>query len=167
MRHIYHPKPTYTLTQCMTIQLQIRKIVENPILMRTPLIIEMVLKHLEGLADSNHISKKKIFSSFYDLDNHTTFEGVWDDLMEVRLKTIKDLINKGSFQVYQESDTRILVQLMLDFLESLKEPAISRTTVSHLSKQVNSGLSSHDILSDQLAGGYLVPRDPTTVDLSY
>lgn len=149
----------------MIVQTQIRKIVDDKVVLKTPLIVEVVLKHFEALALSNHISKKKILSSFYDLDNQDTFEGVWDDILEHRLKNLKLQINAGSVKVYQEQDTRVIAQLMLDFIESLKEPAISRTTVSHLTEQVNAGMSSLDILNDQLAGGNLMPRDPSTVRL--
>ena len=163
MRQIFFPQPVHTLSQHMTIQIQIRKVVDNQVLMRTPLVIEIVLKHLEALVDSNHFSKKKIFASFYDLDNQSTFGKVWDDLAEIKLKSLKEEINAGSVKVFHEPDTRVVVQLMLDFIESLKEPAISRTTVSHLAKQVNTGMSSHEILNDQLSGHYLIPRDPSMV----
>lgn len=167
MREVFLPQPTFTLTQYMTKQLQIREVVDNEVLRRTPLVMQVVLRHLEALIESNHTSKTKILCSFYDVENEDVFGNAWSDASEVRLQTAKLEINSGKYDVRKETDTRIMAQLVLDFFESLKESTISRVTVSHLSKQVHTGMSSQEILQDHLDGGYTVPRDPSKVDYDY
>jgi hypothetical protein len=160
------PQPTYTLTQYMIIQIQIREVVDNEVFRRTPLVMQTIFKHFEVMLEINHTSKRKVLSSFYDVDNNSVFDTPWDDALEQKLENAKKEINEGSFKLNKETDLRIMAQLVLDFFESLKEPTISRTTVSHLSNQVHTGMSSQEILHDQLEGGYIVPRDPTKVDYS-
>ena len=142
MRQIFYKEPVFTLTQYMIVQLKIRKIVDNPLLMRTPDIMEIVFKHFEGLVQANHTSRRKLLSSFYDLNNIDTFEKEWDGDLERDLTETKNEINVGKFRVDRLTDTRVHAQLVIEFIETLREPAISRTTVSHLANQVNVGMSS-------------------------
>lgn len=160
MKTVFFKQPTYTLSQYMAVQIQISLVKETELLRRTPEIVDSILSHLEALIESNHISKKKILLSFYALENEA-FGTSWDVHCENTLKTAKDDINIGKFQASRFVDSRVLVQILLDFLESLKEPAISRTTVAHLGTQVNSGISSQEILHEQLEAPHPTPRDPS------
>lgn len=166
MRRVYMPQPAYTLTQYMTIQLQIREVIDNEVIRRTPFMMQIVLRNLEALIESNHTSKIKILCSFFDLDNNQVFDTPWTEAKDKRLELAKTEINDGTYDVRKETDTRVMAQLMLDFFENLKDQAISLLTVNHLSKQVQTGMSSQEILHDHLDGGYTVPRDPSKVDSS-
>lgn len=122
----------------------------DPIDRRVPQLVRLVLTQLEMLKLGRMFSTEKILSSFYNLDSHEYFEHSWDHIYESKLTSTKDKIDQHEFKVSNETDTRVLGQVMLDFLELLTEPAISELTISHLAKLTESGVSSHDILNKQL-----------------
>lgn len=161
MRTVFFKQPTYTLSQYMTVQLQISLVKESEILRRTPEVVEIILRHLEALIETNHISKKKILLSFYSLDSEV-FEKAWDLECENSLNKAKEEIDVGKFQASHYNDSRVLAQLLLEFLESLKEASISKTTIAHLGRQVNIGMSSQEIIHGQLEAQLVTPRDPST-----
>ena len=169
-KKIFFPSPKFTLSQYVTQQMNIMPVHPNEIDRRTPEVVRLILTQLEMIKLSKVISTEKILASFYDLNNLENFEKAWDDSYEKTILATKKNIDDGEFKVSKETDTRVLCQILLDFLEHLLEPAISEITISQLSRLVNSGLSSHDILSDQLGGssrGIPVIREGHKVDPSY
>lgn len=77
------------------------------------------------------VSAEKVLRSFYDLEQPKYF-AAWTDEEEKALAKLKDSINENSFEFYKISDIRFITQLLLDYLESLKGPLISKETVSSL-----------------------------------
>lgn len=162
---IFYPIPTYTLSQYVTKQLLIKPVLKNAMDQRTPEIVRLVLTQLEMIKLSKNISTEKILASFYDLNNTEFFESKWDGSYEKRLTFLKNVIDSGEFKVSQETDPRVLCQLLLDFLEGLMDPAISEITINHLSTLTGSGMSSQDILNDQFSSDkHIGTRDQHTVD---
>jgi hypothetical protein len=139
-----------TLSHYVTIQMNINPIQSDPTNMRVPQTVKLILTQLEMLKLGRIFSTEKILSSFFDLDNREYFEQSWDDVYESRLKITKEQINKFEFKVSSETDTRVLCQILLDFLEHLSEPGVSELTVHHLAKLNDRGMSSNDILSRQM-----------------
>lgn len=162
-RKIFFPLPKYTLGQFITTQMLINTIDANEETRRTPGILNQIFKQLEILFEGHILSVEKILSSFYDLDNASIFESKWNQEQEVKLQKMKEIINNGEFKINKQTEPRILCQTVLDFLESLAEPAISLETVSHLSKLTQIGLRSREIVEDQLSNQLRAPRDYTLV----
>ena len=150
-KKIFFQGPSFSLSQYITQQMLIRPILSNELDRRTPELIRSILKQLEMLKLSKLFSTEKILASFYDLDNSEFFESVWNETSEKRVAYLKSSINEGIFKVSQETDTRVLCQILLDYLENLTEPAISELTISHLSKITHNGMSSQEILTNQLS----------------
>jgi hypothetical protein len=144
----------------------IRPVLSSETDRRSPELVRLILTQLEMIKLSNNLSTDKILASFYDLENPELFEEKWNHTFEKKVASLKVAINSGEFKVSQETDTRVLCQLLLDFFEELVEPAISELTISNLSRLTHSGMSSHEILNDQLAHDKLsTPRDAHSVHL--
>jgi hypothetical protein len=161
-RAVFFPFPKFTLSQYITRQMLINTIEPDETLRRTPEIMLLVLKRLEVLYESKHISAQKVLAGFYDLNNLEFFDEPWSKFQELNLAGSKVIINDGDFVISKQRDTRILCQTLLDYLEGMLEPAISHTTVEHLSTLTNSGLSSKEIISSQLIAD-AKPKDPRLV----
>lgn len=125
---------------------------------RIPKLLNLILTQLEVLKISRMYSTEKILASFHDLDNKDYFEHKWDDFLETKLQQVKERVNKNEFKVSEETELRVLAQLVIDFLEGLSEPAISQVTINQLSKLTMSGMKSQEILEKQLMGETISDR---------
>lgn len=126
--------------------MSINPIEKNEIVRRTPEIIHLILRQLEVLFETHLLSATKILSSFYNLDDPELFDNPWEEENEVKLQKTKKMINEGDFKISKQRDTRIMCQVVLDFLEDLTQPALSNITVQHLSQLTEQGLNSQEIL---------------------
>ena len=131
----------------------IRTIETNEFIRRTPEIVQIILDRFEVLFENNYLPAKKILTSFYDVDNVEYFEKPWGEIDDFTLGALKEIINADDFRVSRHTDTRILSQVLLDFLDNISGPAISEHTVDQLfsitvGKNSNDGLIS-DLLSNQ------------------
>jgi hypothetical protein len=85
------------------------------------------------------VSVDKVLRSFYDLQKCKYFEA-WTEEEEQSLAKLKDCINQNPSEFYKVSDIRFISQLLLDYLESLNGPLISKQTVNSLTaivKEIN------------------------------
>lgn len=155
-----------TLSQYVTIQMNINPIQSNPTDRRVPQLIKLILTQLEMLKLGRMFSTEKILVSFVDLANREYFEQSWDDVYESRLVSAKEQINKFEFKISNETDARVLCQILLDYLEHFTEPPISEHTVSHLAKLTVKGMSSYDILNRQLVSENLIDRLGSVVEIT-
>jgi hypothetical protein len=165
MREVFASPPRYNLQEFMGVQMLINNIDENEITRRVPHIVSICMKHFENLIESQHMSRKRILCSFYDLNNKSIFEDNWGEQEERRLRNMKDIINDNRFIVSKQTDTRILAMAIIDFLESLTEPAISEHTVENLSIQIKKGVTSTEIITDALNHQLVVPRQASNVGI--
>lgn len=92
---------------------------------------------MEILVSSKNVSKEKIFLSFFDLSN-LHFNSPWTKTEEKNLQHAKNMLNSGNFLISSISDVRILSQLVIDFLESLKGENISRATLRYIRMTIKS-----------------------------
>ena len=92
------------------------------------------------------VSAEKVLRSFYDLQQCKHF-AAWTDEEEQSLTRLKDCINQNPSEFYKVSDIRFISQLLLDYLESLHGPLISKQTILSLTtivKDVNDPSSKAD-----------------------
>ena len=116
---------------------------------RAPKLIRIILQWLNNLLRSHAVRAEKILAGFYDTDCEI-FDKPWTQGDEERLMSAKEDINSGEFSINKQVDTRLMAQLVLDFLENLAEPAVSEMTVQKLSVLVGQGMKSREILTNVL-----------------
>ncbi len=125
----------------------------DEIIRRTPEIIHTILRQLEVLFESRTISASKILASFTEVDNSEYFEQPWGKVDEFAVSELKDMINDNEFRVSRHTDTRQLVQVVLDFLEGISGPPISRNTVEHLYRytirETQMSTEKHAVMSEK------------------
>jgi len=146
---IFHPKPKYTLSQIITIQMSVSPMERQEETRRAPKLIRIILQWLNNLLRSHAVRAEKILAGFYDTDCEI-FDKPWTQGDEERLMSAKEDINSGEFSINKQVDTRLMAQLVLDFLENLAEPAVSEMTVQKLSVLVGQGMKSREILTNVL-----------------
>ena len=73
----------------------------------------------------------KILKSFCDIEDAQYFKSC-EELSEEKLESLKQQLNRDIFRVLQVDDVRILSQLLLDYLESLKAPLLSLASLNKL-----------------------------------
>jgi anti-sigma28 factor (negative regulator of flagellin synthesis) len=146
---IFYQIPRLTLSQIITVQMSISSIERNEETRRSPKLIKIILQWLTNLLTSHAVRAEKMLAGFADVNNEM-FHRPWDDGDEQQLEAIKQAINSGEFSINKQVDTRLMSQLVLDFLEELVEPAISEVTVQKLSVLVGQGMKSHEIISNTL-----------------
>ena len=132
MRKIFYSVPKYNLSHYVNCQMELFTQQTDSLLSRSPKVVTMLLSHLKTLHISSVVTKKKILSSFYNLDDKQLFDSPWDSTLELRLSLAKECFNKGEYQPSKESDIRILSQCLLDFLEGLASPALSQNTLDQM-----------------------------------
>lgn len=118
-------------------------------LRRSPKLVKLILQWSNNLLRSHAVRAEKILAGFFDVDNEM-FDKPWDAQDEKNLESIKEDINSGTFSISKQVDTRLMAQLMLDFLESLTEPAVSEITIQKLSVLVGQGMKSREIINNAL-----------------
>ena len=123
---------------------------------RTPKLIDTLLTHLENL--TLELGKLKVLHAFYDLDNSEYYQDLWGNQHEKKLQSTKEMINNQTFNVSKQSDVRILVQVFLDFLDSLVEPAVSSGTVAQVIGFVRKGMSAQEILDQSPSRSSVLPE---------
>lgn len=116
---------------------------------RSPKLIRVILQWLNNLLRSHAVRAEKILAGFYDVDCEL-FQKPWNADDEKNLQSTKEAINIGEFSINKQVDTRLMAQVVLDFLENLVEPAISEMTVQKLSVLVGQGMKSREILTNVL-----------------
>lgn len=94
-----------------------------------------ILSRLEKLIKSNMVSAEKVLRSFFDLEQSKHF-AAWTEEDERTLAILKDLINQNPSEFFKISDIRFITQLLLDYIESLKGPLVSKHTVNSLNEIV-------------------------------
>lgn len=104
----------------------------DEIIRRTPDIVHTILRQLEVLFESRTISASKILASFTEMNSSEYFEQPWGKTDEFAVEQLKGMINDNEFRVSRHTDTRQLVQVVLEFLEGISGPPISKNTVEHL-----------------------------------
>lgn len=141
--------PRYSLSQLISIQMGISPMELREDVRRSPKIVKLILQWSNNLLRSHAVRAEKILAGFFDIDNEI-FEKPWSAVDEKSLEGIKQEINNGTFSISKQVDTRLMAQLMLDFLESLTEPAISEITIQKLSVLVGQGIKSREIITNTL-----------------
>lgn len=74
---------------------------------------------------------EKIFKSFYDVGDPRFF-GKWEDIEEQTLEAHKEKINLDYTQISRIEDIRMLSQILVDYLDSLKAPIINLACLERL-----------------------------------
>jgi hypothetical protein len=100
---------------------------------QVPIIISEIFERLEVCLKGTFIPNLKISNSFYNLNDSMIYSDQWGNNQEDKLKELKSVYNNiGFLNFSQIKDIRIVVQLLFDFLFSLKSPAISESTIEYL-----------------------------------
>lgn len=137
------------MSQLITIQMGISPMELREDLRRSPKLVKLILQWSNNLLRSHAVRAEKILAGFFDVDNEM-FDKPWTAQDENNLESIKQDINSGTFSISKQVDTRLMAQLMLDFLESLTEPAVSEVTIQKLSVLVGQGMKSREIINNAL-----------------
>lgn len=131
-------------------QVKISPIIKDNKERQVPIIITKILQNYKILVESNQIENDRIKYSFYDLDNKV-FKKNWDIQLEKELKEAKKSYNELGYLRFSEiSDIRIKIQLLFDFFEGLKEPAISQSTIDSLNKLISNKIGQNSKSNESL-----------------
>jgi hypothetical protein len=128
-------------------QIQINPIVEDLRIRNTPTLVEKTFNKLESMIKNGIASSHHVLTSFFDLDNPLLVEdfGKWTQDKESMLDKAKMEVNeKSTIQFSQYADTRIVSQLLLDFLEAFSDPVISKSTIDYIWKIVNESATNKE-----------------------
>jgi hypothetical protein len=98
---------------------------------------------------------EKIFKSFYDVEDPRFF-GKWEDIEEQALEAHKETINLDYTQVSRIEDVRMLSQILVDYLDSLKAPIINLACLETL-----------EIVAQRLKKGEEIDRPDELKDVAF
>ena len=144
-RKVFFEEPQFTLTELISRQIQINPIIKDKRDRHVPSLIREVFKYLRELIDSQKVDSDQICYSFFDLDDERIFHSKWSKLKEEEIEKIKNKYNEtGELRASKVNDIRVLIQLVFDFLEGLKSPAISQNTLQFLNMVVKDGSEKPD-----------------------
>jgi len=141
---LFFNPPKLTLNEIVTFQIDLYPLVPDKKKRKVPFLINDILDRIELLGNSGHTQISKTIKSFFNL-KHPCYETEWCSFHEKELASMKSKINSNSFKMSEYSDNRLLVQLMLDFIESLREPAITQKTIILLKKVIDEENEKDDV----------------------
>lgn len=141
-KQLFFDTPKYTLSEVIKTQLKIRPIIEDLGTRKVPYLITKIFKNIKNLLETSFLDSDKIKASFFNLD-HEIFEEKWNSDMEREITKFKKRYNDLGYLKFSEiPDIRITVQILFDFLEGLKEPAISDSTLTFLNGLITNNQSN-------------------------
>jgi len=115
-----------------------------------PRIVLTALERLESLLISSTCSAHQVLYAFHNLDMDEIFEEKWGVKHEKQLKTFKERINTGDYQISDIEDTRYLVQIVLDFLDQFTVPAIGKYFLEAVNEKFSGDARLTEAAKDQL-----------------
>ena len=77
------------------------------------------------------MSSEKVLRSFYDLRECKHYRA-WSDEDEAKIRSLKEDLNGDVGIVSKVDDVRIISQIILDWIDHIKGPIISRHTIDFL-----------------------------------
>lgn len=142
-KKLYFDKPKFTLNDVIKTQIKIRPVIKDTHERQVPFIVNEIFQNLRNLVEANILDSDRIKKSFYDLDSDV-FDKPWNQDLELDLRNFKRRYNQLGYLKFSEiQDLRIIIQLLYEFLEGLKEPAISHKTLESLHNLIQSHIGEN------------------------
>lgn len=140
-KKIFFDEKKFSLKELIKIQIKIRPVVKDNRERQVPFIVSEILNNLKNLIESRFLAGDKLKASFYDLDNEV-FSTPWNQDLELEVEKQKKRFNELGYIKFSEIlDLRVTIQLLFEFLEGLKEPAVSEITLKYLQNLIENHMA--------------------------